>query len=294
VADSRLFSFSTPASLCEIEKNIDKFFISYARHSYRAEIRSGAQEWQDPSPIKLHISISKDDIARVQLDFIKLLLNAIAEGIINEFKHTCLDTVYDELKIATDDIEKISLFRSYLVGENVIIPEDKNEIGVEWEDFSSKYRENSCTDKALLATASDLINLYKVTILRLIEGSQFTIYLPLKYNLAGIAKLKNNISKIQIEKKVEGGKMTLAQSALDDLVSLRLETLDGEYVSAITSDKAILDRLQEIQTSSELFKYLKLHAGDAPLSLKEATLDIRECSSPCEDPFEIKISLSLS
>lgn len=306
-----MFSSSTSTSLCKIEKNVDVLFTAYAKHSYRTEVRSRIKKEQemknfrfgltvppsdeeilDCSPIKLHISIGKDDIARVELDFMQLLLNAISEGIINEFKQTRLDVAYDEYKSANDDLEKINLFKQYLTEEKVNIPADKKEIENEWNEFLLKHGKELYTDKEFLLAMSEQVNQHKIKMLRFIEGSQFTIYLPLKYNLASIARLQNNISKIQAEKKVSGGKMTLAQSSLSALVSLRLEKLDGEYVPAIISDEVTLAKLQKIQTSSELFKYLKLHAGDVSLPFKAATFEIRESSNGCEDPFEIKSSSS--
>lgn len=237
IADSRMFSSSATTSLCKIEKNVVDVFTTYARNSYRTEVRcrvkknreienlrfgwtfpSSQEEILDCSQMKLYISIKKDDIARVQLDFIQLLLNAISEGIINEFKHTRLDAVYDELKRAIDDLEKISLFKQYLAEEKVSIPEDKKEIKNKWNEFLLEYGNENRSDKEFLEAIGVQAEIHKIEMNRLMEGSQFIIYLPIKYNIASIAKLQNNISKIQIEKKIAGGEVTLAQSALGDLV----------------------------------------------------------------------------
>jgi hypothetical protein len=299
MANSRMFGASKDTKTTgatNIEKNVDQIFTTYSSNPYRIALRDRVKDLKsqtmpveeilDCFPIKIHISIAKKDAIKVYIDLVQLLLNAIAEGIINEFKHTRLDMVEAEYIAANTELEKVNIFKKYLIDDVMTIPATEEAIAKEWKEFLSSHNDVIYfTDKHLLSLLQEQSETTKRMMSRLMEGSQFTVYLPMKYDLFGISKLQNNVSRFLTDKKMDAGKTTAAQSRIDNFVSLRLETLDGEYVSATTSDQGILDKVQEHQSHSELYQYLQKHKDDKAVPFKKADFYIKESDDPCIDPF---------
>jgi hypothetical protein len=285
----------------KIEVRDEDCFVIYSSHDYRSFRRSQPSvtnsvddeklgELNDCHPIKIHISIHEGDVARVQIELIQLLLAAIAEGIIHQFKHTNLDIIMKQLAWDNDNIEKAALCKQYLVDGLVEIPADKQNIIKEWEELKAKFEGTSGACRRYdHEDFLDRIDRYakesKEKIERLVKGSQFTIYLPVKHDLAKVALLQNNISKLLSDRKASAGRMVKTQSPIDPFVSIRKDKLDGYYVDALIENEKAVVTLQQEQTESKLYNYLMAHKADEPKAFPSRELHIKKSDNPKEDPF---------
>lgn len=86
---------------------------------------------------------------------------------------------------------------------------------------------------------------------RLINGDQFTIYIPVVYDRDAIFKLCADINNTLIQSHAIPGKFAESESLLTPYISLRQDTLKEEYIEATNTS------LKPLQEKSPIFEFLQ-------------------------------------
>lgn len=86
---------------------------------------------------------------------------------------------------------------------------------------------------------------------RLVNGDQFTIYIPSDYKPEKIANLCTNIHDELVKLNAVPGEFAVAESPLTPFISFRQDHVDGEYIEAADS------QLKDSQEKSPIFLHLK-------------------------------------
>ncbi|KGP64417.1 hypothetical protein EP47_11660 [Legionella norrlandica] len=199
----------------------------------------------EQSPYKLHVSLQNEEYTKHKEKIKEIIITHLEGGAINDFKFIDDNTLRDKMNSEVQIVQWIAEYK------NMVAKNEKP--GLDWENnflcAINDYfgcRIDSIPDKTDIEKI-----LTRITILikdgqRLLDGDQFTIYIPENFDRDMIFRLCCEINTYLEQNNVTPGKLLDIESPIGNYINLRQEFLIEDFHSV--NREGVIDRNKKIDS----------------------------------------------
>lgn len=219
----------------------ESVFVDFKEESYLKKMQSKAQELNlydaeqltpkilEQSPYKLHVSLQSDEYAKHKDNIKKIIITHLEGGAINDFKLINDNVLKANIESATKIANLITEYKSILENKEIPTHEWENKFLNALEDYFGRkpgsLPELSTMDEIILPRVTRTIKDGQ----RLLEGDQFTIYVPEIFDNNIIHNLCNDLNTYLEQNNVSPGKLLDVESPIGKYINLRQEYLMEDF-----------------------------------------------------------------
>ena len=200
----------------------------------------------EQSPYKLHVSLKIEDYIKHKDKIKEIIITHLENGAINDFKFINNELLKSNIESSEQLLKLASEYKNML--------EKSDKPDAEWEAkfilaLDTRFGVDSLPDIAEVIMIINRLNNSIISGRRLLEGDQFTIYLPEGFDKDKIFNLCKDISMhLEMDKAVPG-KLLDVESPIGDFINLRQEYLMEDFHSV--NECGLMDMHKRISSVKE-------------------------------------------
>jgi hypothetical protein len=232
------------------------------------------------SPYKLHISLTNEEYPAHRDNIKEILLRHLENGVIHDFKFINNEQLKEKVDSAEQLIQLISEYKNMLEKKEAINPTLEKNLFLALDNLFGIERLPNLEEIGLLINR---INSYIKNSQRLLEGDQFTIYIPADFDKDMILSLCKEVDEYLMKSNAAPGKVLDVESPIGSYINLRQEYLMEDFNSInddgfidmylrinsakLDDDEREIDRRSRVvieQEASDLYKHISNKLTKSP------------------------------